>query len=60
MKKSYADIVKYVEQHRESFDAEYLISLMNEHMHAEFECLKQLKEIKLFVLEIKLKYEKSL
>lgn len=57
MIKSYNNIVEYVEQHRDSFEADYLISLMNEHMHAEFECLKQLNEIKLYVLEIKLKYE---
>lgn len=57
MIKSYNNIVEYVEQHRGSFEADYLISLMNEHMHAEFECLKQLNEIKLYVLEIKLKYE---
>lgn len=55
--KSYNNIVEYVEQHRDSFEADYLISLMNEHMHAELECLKQLNEIKLYVLEIKLKYE---
>ena len=57
MIKSYNNIVEYVEQHRDSFEADYLIFLMNEHMHAEFECLKQLNEIKLYVLEIKLKYE---
>lgn len=57
MIKSYNNIVEYVEQHRDSFEADYLISLMNEHMHAELECLKQLNEIKLYVLEIKLKYE---
>ena len=57
MIKFYNNIVEYVEQHRDSFEADYLISLMNEHMHAELECLKQLNEIKLYVLEIKLKYE---
>lgn len=57
MVKSYNNIMEYVEHHRDSLKAEYLISFMNEHMHAELECLKQLNEIKLYVLEIKLKYE---